>query len=176
MALLSNSTVVSWGDNASGQTSVPSGLTNVVAIAAGGAQALALRSDGTVTNWGATVGSVPTALTNAMGIAAGYAHAAALRNDSTVVTWGDNSNGQINLGLGLPQVKSIAAGGNHTLAAIFSPLVQYPVDVTKDLLLIYNSSSTNSMWKLRRTRRGLPDIPKGARSRRPSPRRSASAG
>ncbi len=145
LVLESNSTVVAWGDNANGQTNVPSGLTNVVAVAAGGAQALALRSDGTVTNWGATVGSIPSGLTNVMGIAAGYAHAAALRNDSTVVTWGDNSNGQTDFGPGLPQVKSIAAGGNHTLAAIFSPLVQYPVDVTKDLLLIYNSTSTNSI-------------------------------
>jgi alpha-tubulin suppressor-like RCC1 family protein len=145
LALLSNSTVVAWGGNSSGQTQVPSGLTSVVAIAAGGAQALALRSDGTVTNWGATVGSIPSGLTNAMAVAAGYAHAAALRNDGSVVTWGDNSKGQTNLGAALSQVKSIAAGGNHTLAAIFSPLVQYPVDVTKDLLLVYNSSSTNSI-------------------------------
>jgi len=79
-----------------------------------------------------------------MGIAAGYAHCAALRNDSTIVTWGDNSSGQTNLGAGLSQVKSIAAGANHTLAAIFSPLVQYPVDVTKDLLLICNTNSIGS--------------------------------
>ncbi len=38
-------------------------------------------------------------------------------------------------------VKLIAAGGDHTLAAIWSPLVQYPVDVTKDLLLIYNATN-----------------------------------
>jgi hypothetical protein len=38
-------------------------------------------------------------------------------------------------------VRLIAAGGDHTLAAIWSPLVQYPVDVSKDLLLIYNSNS-----------------------------------
>ncbi len=44
-----------------------------------------------------------------------------------------------------PLTKLIAAGGNHTVAALFSPLVQYPVDVTKDVLLIYNSNSTNSI-------------------------------
>ena len=123
VALRSNGTLVAWGDNAYGQTNVPANLSNVVSIAAGGAQALALRRDGTVTNWGATSGSIPNSLTNVMGIAAGYAHSAALRNDSTVVTWGDNSNGQTNMGAGLSQVKSIAAGGNHTLAAIFSSLV-----------------------------------------------------
>jgi len=35
MALNSNDTVVVWGDNGSGQTNVPAGLTNIIAIAAG---------------------------------------------------------------------------------------------------------------------------------------------
>ena len=43
LALKSDSTVVAWGSNGSGQTSVPPGLTGVVAIAAGGDHALALR-------------------------------------------------------------------------------------------------------------------------------------
>jgi len=47
---LSNDTVVAWGRNNFNQTSVPAGLTGVVAIAAGGNQSLALKSDGTVTN------------------------------------------------------------------------------------------------------------------------------
>jgi hypothetical protein len=146
LVLRSNGTVIAWGDNANGQTNVPSGLSNVVAIAAGGAQALALRSDGTVTNWGATSGSIPATLTNAMGIAAGYAHAVALRNDATVVAWGNNSGGQTNVPAWFGPVKLIAAGGNQSLASIFSPLLQYPVDVSKDLLLIYNSASSNSVW------------------------------
>ena len=41
-------------------------------------------------------------------------------------------------------MKLLAAGGDHTLVSVFSPLVQYPVDVTKDLLLIYNTNSINS--------------------------------
>jgi hypothetical protein len=32
------------------------------------------------------------------------------------------------------------AGGNHSLAVVFSTFVQYQVDVTKDLLLIYNTN------------------------------------
>ena len=44
----------------------------------------------------------------------------------------------------LPLVKLIAAGEGHTVAALVSPLVQYPVDVTKDLLLIYNTNSLDS--------------------------------
>jgi hypothetical protein len=38
-------------------------------------------------------------------------------------------------------VKLIAAGGNHTLAAIFNPIVQYQINVAQDLLLIYNSTN-----------------------------------
>jgi hypothetical protein len=37
--------VVAWGDNDSGQTSVPSGLSNVVAIAAGSLHSLALTAE-----------------------------------------------------------------------------------------------------------------------------------
>ncbi|HUD49142.1 MAG TPA: RCC1 domain-containing protein, partial [Candidatus Baltobacteraceae bacterium] len=107
-------------------------------------------------------------LSNVMAIAAGDNHCVALLNNGTLVEWGDNADGQADVP-GAQQiitnytevgpyppspsiysvtnppfiVKLIAAGGNHTMATIFSPLVQYPVNVSKDLLLIYNSS-TNS--------------------------------
>ncbi len=45
--------VVAWGSNQFGQTNVPPELTNAVAIAAGPANSLALRRDGTVLAWGA---------------------------------------------------------------------------------------------------------------------------
>jgi len=37
--------------------------------------------------------------------------------------------------------------GNQTIAGVFSPLTQYPIDVSKDLLLIYNvdPTATNSL-------------------------------
>ena len=40
--------VVAWGSNAYGETSVPSGLTEATAIAGGGDHSMALKSDGTV--------------------------------------------------------------------------------------------------------------------------------
>jgi hypothetical protein len=42
------SEVVAWGDNGYGQTNVPSGMSNVVAIAAGGDYSLALMGQPTV--------------------------------------------------------------------------------------------------------------------------------
>jgi alpha-tubulin suppressor-like RCC1 family protein len=114
---------------------------------------------------------VPAAASNGvMAIAAGDYHSVALLNNGAVVAWGDNCSGQTNVPAQVPTnvitsdpytsppsfqtnfyppivVKLIAAGANHTMAAIFSPLVQYPVDVSKDLLLIYNTNSLDS-WNV----------------------------
>ena len=167
LALLSDGTVVAWGYNPGGETNVPAGLTNVVAIAAGAHHSLALVStNGTVVAWGTNnfgQTTVPAGLSNVLAIAAGANHSVALSNDSaTLVEWGYNSSGQATVPLNNPTtnilgapyittnivpastVKLIAAGGNHTMASIWSPLVQYPVDVTKDLLLIYNTHSLDS--------------------------------
>src|SRR5204863_175263 len=46
LALRENGTVVAWGYNNYGQTNVPAGLSNVVAIAAGGYQSIALLGQG----------------------------------------------------------------------------------------------------------------------------------
>jgi alpha-tubulin suppressor-like RCC1 family protein len=163
---LSNGTVVAWGYNGSGQTNVPTGLSNVVAVAAGDEHSLALKTNGTVVAWGNNSSgqtNVPAGLSNIMAIAAGGAHSVALKNDGTLVAWGDNSAGQTNIpavqtnvfttggGGSLPTqtnhppivVKLIAAGGDHTMAAVFSPLLQYSLDVSKDLLLIYNATNTS---------------------------------
>src|SRR3954469_18488198 len=81
--------VIAWGDNSKGQTTVPPGLTNIVAIAAGFDVALALRSDGTVVAWGDNRNGdcdVPSGLTNVVAIS--LTPALALRSDGTVVTWG----------------------------------------------------------------------------------------
>ncbi len=144
LALLNNSTVVAWGANDYGQANVPSGLTNVVAIAAGGSHALALRQNGSVVAWGSWT-NLPPNLTNIMNIAAGENHSIAIKNDGTQLAWGDNTYGQTNMANGLSGVKLIAGGGDFSLASVFSGTVMYAVDVTKDLLLIYNTNSADSM-------------------------------
>ena len=167
LVLLSNGTVIGWGYNPAGETNVPAGLSNVVAIAAGQHHNPALIStNGSVVAWGTNnfgQTNVPAGLNNVLAIAAGANHSVALSNDSmTLVEWGDNSSGQLRVPISqapvfvpmlpgsptliLPSpvvVKAIVAGGGHTMAAIFSPLLQYQINVAQDLLLIYNSTNTS---------------------------------
>jgi len=68
--------VVAW--NAEGQTTVPvAAQSGVTAIAAGGYHTVALKSDGSVVEWGAT-GPVPAGLSGVTAIAAGADHTVAL--------------------------------------------------------------------------------------------------
>jgi alpha-tubulin suppressor-like RCC1 family protein len=130
-ALLNDGTVRAWGGNLFGQlgdgthgegsgtpVSAPvavTGLTGVTAIAAGGAHAMALLSNGTVATWGGnsfgqlgngttlkgtpgTGSDVPVivpGLSGVVAIAAGGGGDVALLNNGTVVAWGENKQGQL---------------------------------------------------------------------------------
>jgi len=127
VALLSNGTVMTWGDNTYGQlgddstddSDVPvavDGITNAVAVAAGGFHTVALLSDGTIKAWGRnncgqlgdnsnTDSDTPvtvTGITNAVAIAAGGLHTLAVLDDGTVKAWGFDLYGQ--LGDDFPEV------------------------------------------------------------------------
>ena len=117
--LLSDGTVIARGNNQNGITNVPTGLTNVIAVAAGTNHCLALRNNGTVIAWGNNQNgqtNVPTGLTNVIAVAAGGLHSLALRSDGTVMAWGLNNYGQANVPTGLTNVIAVAAGGSHSLA------------------------------------------------------------
>jgi alpha-tubulin suppressor-like RCC1 family protein len=141
-----------WGYNGSGQlgngsTTISrtpvsvSGLSEVIAVAAGGEHSLALLSNGTVMAWGAnregqlgtgtTASShVPVAvpgLSGVVAIAAGKEDSVALLGNGTVMTWGANEQGQLGTGKttrslvpvavkGLSGVSSVAAGAEFDLA------------------------------------------------------------
>jgi uncharacterized repeat protein (TIGR03803 family) len=112
-------TVVAWGQNDYGQTTVPAGLSGVVtAIAAGYYHTVALKTNGTVVAWGYNYygqTTVPAGLTNVTAIAAGFDHTVALKSDGTVVAWGYNADGETTVPAGLSGVTAIAAGHAHTV-------------------------------------------------------------
>ncbi|MGZ4962992.1 MAG: glycine-rich domain-containing protein [Limisphaerales bacterium] len=117
--LLTSNTVVGLGNNSSGQISVPTSATNVVAIAAGSSHGVALRGDGTVVAWGNNSSgqtNIPPTATNVVSIAAGSSHCLALRADGTVVGWGLTTSGQVAIPNSATSVTSIAAGSSHSIA------------------------------------------------------------
>lgn len=119
MALMSDGTVVSWGNNAYGQLNLPVGLNDIMAIDVGNTHTLALKSDGTVVAWGHNDDgqtNVPLGLDGVVKIATGPHHSLALRSDGTVVAWGYNSSGETDVPADLDGVVAIAAGALHSLA------------------------------------------------------------
>ncbi len=112
----SGTSVVAWGNNSYGQTTVPPGLSNAVAIAQGGDHTIALRDDGTVIGWGGSYpgqATAPLGLSKVAAIAAGEKSSLALCGDGTVVMWGDPWQAAP---AGLSNVLCIAAGDAHCLA------------------------------------------------------------
>ena len=117
VAQISVSQVVSWGDDDFGQTEVPPGLRDVVAIAAGDSHTLALHEDGTISAWGEESDGQTTPPDEPLvAVAAGRFHSLGLRANGTVVAWGRNRSGQCDVPASLSNVVAIAAGGAHSLA------------------------------------------------------------
>lgn len=155
VALRTNGTVWAWGYNVHGQlgngsniseplpvgVSNISGVAGVTAIAGGDSHTLALKSNGTVWDWGynnygqlgdgtttnRTSAVQVSGLSGVTAIAGGRNHAVALKTDGTVWTWGYNYYGQLGDGTstnrttpvqvsGLTGVTAVAAGDYHTVA------------------------------------------------------------
>ncbi len=118
------------------------GGTNWKSIACGGNCTIAIKTDGTLWSWGRNNGqlgvndttsrSTPVTTfaggTNWKSVACGDDHTIALKTDGTLWSWGFNTQGQLGVNnnaqrntpvttlLGGTNWKSIACGGNHTIA------------------------------------------------------------
>ncbi|PLW93219.1 MAG: hypothetical protein C0592_06785 [Marinilabiliales bacterium] len=123
LAILEDSTLMSWGENTYGQLGYGNlstsnfpfavvGIDNVIDIAAGANHSLALRSDGTVWAWGRNQSgqlgdstlvqkTLPVQvhdLSNIVDISAGANHSLALDADGNLYVWGNNAGGQLGNG------------------------------------------------------------------------------
>jgi hypothetical protein len=143
MALKSDGTIWTWGNNWAGQlgdgTTVQRdyaapviGLTNAIAIGSGGDHSLVLCADGTVWAWGfnrnGQVGNgndanqlqpVPVpALTNVIALVGGYTYSLALLSDGSLMAWGNNRYGQLGNGTYEDSLTPTAVPGLSNIVAI----------------------------------------------------------
>ncbi|WP_237702477.1 hypothetical protein [Opitutus terrae] len=127
-------------------TTVPSGLADVVSLAAGNMVSGAIRSDGTFAIWGEGkfgLNSPPAGLERVRSIAFGARHAVALKLDGTVISWGERGNefpsepGAGDLPADTRNVVAIAAGDYLTLAlrrdGSIVGAVPYPSELRRDV-------------------------------------------
>lgn len=106
---------------------VPTGLSNVVAVAAGKYHSLARTASGQVVGWGYNgygQTNIPSGLSNVVALAGGAYHSLALTAEGRVVGWGAGGPGisswphygQTTSPSGLSNVVAVAAGDNQSLA------------------------------------------------------------
>ena len=130
--------VVAWGAPNFGKATVPSGLTNVAAVAAGYEFSLALRTSGSIWGWGDNSKgqlNVPSPGTSGYtAVAAGDYHALALKNGN-VVAWGNDSSGETmvpsqwsNPSFWYGGTVAVAAGHNFSLALWGVPRIPPPLE------------------------------------------------
>ncbi len=122
-AIAQDGTLIMAGFNYEGQCDPPPRLGLVKAVAMGFENAAAIRSDGTIVQWGRPISLVeyggvplPPDINDFVSIAAGFRHMAAVRSSGEVVCFGLNSHWQSAVPLGLPPIQQVACGEYHTLA------------------------------------------------------------
>ena len=145
IALKSDNTVWTWGNNAQGQLgdgtnidkSIPVQVLNlisVIAVSAGNSHNLALKSDGTVWAWGnnsngglgdgtnvnrATPVKVQ-ALSDIIAISAGELFSLALKVDGTVWAWGNNTHGELGDGTLISKITPVKVKNISSIIFIYS--------------------------------------------------------
>ncbi|MFO7625978.1 MAG: hypothetical protein R6V62_01810, partial [Candidatus Fermentibacteraceae bacterium] len=111
-------TIVAWGHNEYGQSSVPYPNDDFVAIACGGLHSLGVRDDGTIEAWGFNEYyqcEVPYPNEGFIAVAGGRHHSLGVRDDGTIVAWGSNYNGQCDVPFPNEDFVAVAAGYGNSL-------------------------------------------------------------
>lgn len=123
LALNSDGNILAWGSGSG--TNVPTGLSNAVAIAAGGGYGMALHLNGNLSSWGNygdLVSGVPGGISNVVAIASGqsYPRNLALMADLSVVTSPATFTGYVNtdLPISLPAYKPTGGPLNLRLRSL----------------------------------------------------------
>lgn len=116
------SRLMAWGDNSGGQLNVPAGLTNIVGVAGGDFDTVAIRANGTLAAWGANdegQTNLPHHLHPIAFVAAGASHILALDLNGSIIAWGNNTSGQCTIpAAATNQPLTLAAGDAHSLALL----------------------------------------------------------
>jgi alpha-tubulin suppressor-like RCC1 family protein len=144
--LIEGGTILTWGSNACGQSSVPAALSGVVAIAAGSLHSVVLKHDGTVVAWGNNENRqiiVPDGLCGVVAIAAGSDHSVALKHDGTVVAWGGYKSPKIRVPVALNSdgtVKSWGEGGAATVPVGLNAVVAIAANGDRNVALRHDGT------------------------------------
>jgi hypothetical protein len=121
LALKSDGSLVSWGNDFAGSISNKPAGNDFIAIAVND-HSLALKSDGSIVSWGwdfnRQVSNTPSG-NDFIDISAGEGHSLALKSDGSLAEWGDAYNLLLRVNLDTPlgnDFIAISAGNGHSLA------------------------------------------------------------
>ncbi|RYD40293.1 MAG: hypothetical protein EOP85_14510, partial [Verrucomicrobiaceae bacterium] len=120
LALNGKGYVTGWGDDWQGESSGPTKLTDLVAVAAGESLSLGLTQDGQIRAWGWDIydaTTVPADMGEVVHFSASYYRGTATGTDGKLRVWGNGSYEVANVPPGLGPVQ-MAHGGNYHVVAL----------------------------------------------------------
>jgi alpha-tubulin suppressor-like RCC1 family protein len=146
LALKSDGTVWSWGDNLYGELGDGAGgtngsnptprqvgsLTNIVNVSAGYVHGLAVQNDGSLwawgTNWYGALGDgttqtryspvLITSISDVVSVSGGAFHSLAVKSDGTVWSWGYNADGELGNGTTTTALAPVQVSGLYNVVAV----------------------------------------------------------
>ena len=162
MAIISDSTVIAWGDNSEGQSTVPSTLTDAYSLANGTYHSLVLDNAGTIWGWGSNKSgqlNIPSNLGQIIDIAAGrdfsiaYSLTATGAVDAggnpiltdTVTLWGGNSKKTLPVNE-LKNIISVKCYDNHCAALVAGTVTVAGTAIPQSYLVdwVYTNDATGA--------------------------------